>query len=156
MFAAAQLSSHSPRPLQACKHPTSICLHGTHAGQGEAKRDGRAEPRVFLVGVGSLWQTDPRLSAGWRPFGPEWLTNPNNCPPSPPPPAPIPQAASASSSLFSLLLILEFAQFPGSGAEGRTGRERLAPPSRSEARRSLCKHLQARVYLTVNRSRAPL
>lgn len=74
----------------------------------------------------------------------------------PTPPPPVPQAASASSSLFSLLLILEFAQFPGSGAEGRTGRERLAPPSRSEARRSLCKHLQARVYLTVNRSRAPL
>lgn len=68
----------------------SVCTGRTQdeARPSETARPSRAEPRVVLVGVGSLWQTDPRLSAGWRPFGPEWLTNPNIAPPSPPFPRP--------------------------------------------------------------------
>lgn len=136
-------------PLEACKHRSSICLRGTDAERPAQ----RSELRVFFGGSG-VTVADRREAEGWRPFGPEWVHKPQQ--PSPSPgntPLPNPPTLFSSFSL-DVLLILKFTQFPGSGPTRREDRLEVLGSSRTGG--SLCKHPQARVYLNVNRSRAPL
>lgn len=105
-----------------------------------------AKSGVFVPVVGSLWQTDPRLAVcrlqAFR------LTNPNSAarPPAGTLPPPFPPSCSRLN-----LRIRPFSR-EQSGREEGAGASAL--PSLTGALRSLCKHLPARVYLDVSRSKS--
>lgn len=95
---------------------SSVCSGLTQ--QKARRRSKRAESRVFLAGAGSLWQTDPRLSADWRPPAPPSGSQTQIS-------LPVPQAASRLPFLplsLSLCLVLAF-------------NPRIRPFSREQSRR---------------------